>query len=255
MRMRLTSCIAALALLSTGITGSSSVRAGSVTYQVSVDTSATGGQAGNLDFEFNPGGLGVEAATATVTNFQTIGGVLSQPAILTGDAIGSLPGTLTLDNGTAFNDVFQGFTYGSGFSFTLTLSGMALDSPGGTFGSAFAVSLYDAAGVTPLITTDPNGSVLTVELNADGTTSAETFPQSPTNTTPAAIATRPVPEPSSIVLLIASLPFGIIVRRRRRERPDGRPPARIRASRTHGSYRGCLAKNRAFGCRGGASAG
>jgi hypothetical protein len=208
--MRLTSCIAALALLPTGITGFSSVRAGSVTYEVSVDTTAIGGQAGNLDFEFNPGGLGADAATAAVTNFQTIGGVLSQPAILTGDAVGSLPGSLTLANGTAFNDVFQGFTYGSGFSFTLTLSGMALDSPGGTFGSAFAVSLYDAAGVTPLLTTDPNGSVLTVELNANGTTSAETFPQTPTNSAPVATALL-VPEPSSIILLISSLPLGFII--------------------------------------------
>jgi len=170
-----------------------------VTYQVSVNTSALDGQSGNLDFQFNPGGLGSEPATATVTNFQTLAGILSQAAMLTGDASGSLPGTLTLNNGTAYNDVFQKFSYGSSFDFALTLSGPALDSPGGSSGSSFALSLYDAAGLTPLLTTDPNGSVLTVNLNVSGTTSVLTFPQSSTNSTPAASVSS-VPEPSSLVL-------------------------------------------------------
>lgn len=187
-------------------------QAGFVSYQVSVNTSTLSGQGGNLDFQFNPGGIGAESATATITNFQMIGGILSQPAVLTGDAVGSLPGTLTLDNGTAYNDAFQGFTYGNRFGFLLTLSGQALDSPGGTFGSSFALSLYDAAGITPLLTTDPNGSVLTVNLNTSGTTTAQTFPQSPTNSTPVATATlvSPVPEPSSFWLFVIAIPFVFI---------------------------------------------
>ena len=106
-------------------------------------------------------------------------------------------------NDTAYNDAFQGFTYGSSFSFGLTLSGLALTNPGGQFGSSFALSLYDAAGVTPLLTTDPNGSVLTVNLNAPGTTSGVTFLQSPTNNAPvaSAILASTVPEPPSLVLL------------------------------------------------------
>jgi len=202
-----------MTLLLLGTFGPGSARAGLMTYQVSVNTAAISGQNGNLDVQFNPGGRSAESATATVTNFQTVGGILASSVILTGDATGSLPGTLTLDNGTAYNDVFQGFTYGNSFSFLLTLSGQALDSPGGTFGSSFALSLYDAAGVTPLLTTDPNGSVLTVNLNASGTTLAETFPQSPTNSTPVAVATpaSAVPEPSTMVLLVSSLPVGLIV--------------------------------------------
>ena len=196
----------ATALLLLGIIGPKSAYADFVTYQVSVNTSTLSGQGGNLDFQFNPGGLGAESATATVTSFQTVGGILSQPAMLTGDATGSLPGTLTLDNGTLYNDVFQGFIYGNSFSFRLTLSGQALDNPGGTFGSSFALSLYDAGGIRPLLTTDPNGSVLTVNLNANGTTLAETFPQSLTNSIPVAVATSAVPEPSTMVLLIISLP-------------------------------------------------
>ena len=52
-------------------------------------------QGGFLDFQFNPGDSSAEAATASVTLFQTVGGILSQPAILTGDAAGSLPGADT----------------------------------------------------------------------------------------------------------------------------------------------------------------
>ncbi|MGA2703350.1 MAG: NF038129 family PEP-CTERM protein [Isosphaeraceae bacterium] len=196
---RCTAAVLTFLLLVEVASGPGSACAGLVTYQVSVNTSALDGQSGNLDFQFNPGGLGSESATATVTNFQTLAGILSQPAMLTGDATGSLPGTLTLNNGTAYNDVFQKFSYGSSFDFALTLSGPALDSPGGSSGSSFALSLYDGAGLTPLLTTDRNGSVLTVNLNVSGTTSVLTFPQSSTNSTPAASVSS-VPEPSSLVL-------------------------------------------------------
>jgi hypothetical protein len=70
------------------------------------------------------------------------------------------------------------------------------------------------------LTTDPNGSVLTINLNANGTTFALTFPQSPTNNTPAASATpttSAAPEPSSIVLLVSALPAGLLTLRRWRQ--------------------------------------
>jgi hypothetical protein len=70
-------------------------------------------QDGNLDFQFNPGGSSAKAATASVTNFRTVGGIPASTATLTGDAAGMLPDPLTLSNGTAFNDIFQGFTFGS----------------------------------------------------------------------------------------------------------------------------------------------
>jgi hypothetical protein len=187
-----------------------------LSFQVSADTSSLSDQSGFLDFQFNPGDSTALTATAMVTNFSYIGGSLAPSAILTGDATGSLPGTLTLDNGTSFNVVFQGFTFGSGVSFTVTLSGLAISNPSGTVGSDFAFSLYAADGATPLLTTDPNGSLVTIELNADGTTSALTFPQSPTNSTPAGsvVALNMVPEPSTIILLVCSLPGGFLLLRR-----------------------------------------
>ncbi len=204
-----------------GVVGPKTAHADLV-FNVSVDTSSLSAQSGYLDFQFNPGDSSALSATANVTLFQTAGGILSQPAILTGDAAGSLPGTVTLDNGTVYNDAFQGFTFGDSFGFTLTLSGPAVDTPGGTTGSVFALSLYGADEITPLLTTDPNGSVATIDLNADGTASVFTFPQSPTDSTPAASVTvlNAVPEPSALtmVLLASSLQVGLIVFRRARRR-------------------------------------
>ncbi len=186
-----------------------------LSFAVSANTSSLSGQSGYLDFQFNPGDSSALAATATVTNYVSTGGILAPSAILTGDAVGVLPGTLTLDNGTIFNDVFQGFTFGNTVNFTLTLSGPAVNNPGGTIGSAFAFSLYAADGVTPLLTTDPNGSVATINLNADGTTSALTFAQSPTDNTPAASVSTmsAVPEPSTgmMAIVFCSLQGGLCV--------------------------------------------
>jgi len=188
------------------------------TYQVTVDTSSLSGQTGNLDFQLNPGDSSAEAVTAVITNFQSSGGILASSNALTGDALGLLPGSLTLDNGTSFNDIFQGFTFGTSLSYDVTLSGSALSSPGGTVGSSFAFSLYDGSGTTPLLTTDPNGSVATINVNADGTTSVQTFAQSQGDNTPIASATpvSSVPAPPSLVLLLSTVPVGFFYWRRSR---------------------------------------
>jgi hypothetical protein len=118
-------------------------RATPLTYHVEVNTASLSGQSGNLDLQFNPGGDTAPAATATITNFQSPDGKLAPSIELTGNANGSLSGTLTLINSPMYNDAYQGFTFGTAFSFDVTLSGAALDSPGATFGSSFALSLYD----------------------------------------------------------------------------------------------------------------
>jgi hypothetical protein len=122
-----------------------------------------------------------------------------------------------------YNDAFQGFTFGSSFGLILTLSGPAVASPGGTAGSSFAVSLYATDGFTPLLTTDPNGSVSTIDLNPNGTASVYTFAQSPTDTASVATVTAgsvtAVPEPSTLtmVLLCSSLHAGVILFRGARQ--------------------------------------
>jgi len=93
-----------------------------ITYDVTVDSSSISGTAGALDFEFNPGPLVTQAASLQILKFTSDGTLTGNP-VLTGDIAGKLPGTLTFNNGTAFNDYFSDFTYGSTLSFEASLDG------------------------------------------------------------------------------------------------------------------------------------
>ncbi len=90
-----------------------------------------------------------------------------------------MPSTLTFDNGTGFNDYFDGFTYGSTLSFDVSLYGPAFSSPDGvsTSDSAFAFSMFsDAAGTIPALTTDTtDGFAFIVNVNPDGSTSVTNY--------------------------------------------------------------------------------
>ena len=185
--------LAALAWTSTAL-------AGPITLAVTVNTSPISGTAGSLDWNFNPGPTSSQAASVTVTGFTSSGTLAANCPCATGDVSGTLPSTLTFDNGTAFNDYFEGITFGSELSFTLHFFGPALVSPNGTVasGSTFAFSLFsDAAGTTPALTTDGlNGFALTVDVNLDGSTSITNF----SSQTSVEIVT---PEPGT--LMIAAL--------------------------------------------------
>jgi hypothetical protein len=181
--------------------GAAAASADPITYEVTVDTSSISGTAGSLDFNFNPGPLVTQAASLQILNFTSNGTLAGSPA-LTGDVAGTLPATLTFDNGTAFNDYFEGFTFGSILSFDVSLYGPALSSPDGvsTSGSTFAFSMFsDSAGTIPVLTTDTiDGFAFTVDVNLDGTT-AVTNSSSQTGVVP--VVTSQVPEPTGGVLL------------------------------------------------------
>lgn len=182
---------------------------------VTIDTSSILGTNGSLDFNFNPGLLVTQSASLQILGFSSNGTLAASP-VLIGDVSGTLPSTLTFDNGTAFNDYFGGFTFGSTLSFNVSLFGPALSSPDGisTSGSTFAFSMFsDAAGTKPVLTTDKtDGFAYVVNVNLDGTTTATSF-------VPGASA---VPEPSSGVLVgtIISL-FTLHFRRRTRSKAVG----------------------------------
>ncbi len=193
--MRQTSLLFAVLLLCAGSWAS----AGPITYAVTVDTSSIFGTAGSLDFNFNPGPLVTQAASLQVLSFSGNGSLAGSPSLI-GDVSGALPATVAFDNGSGFNDYFEGFTYGSTLAFRVYLYGPALSSPDGTStsGSTFAFSMFsDAAGTIPVLTTDTvNGFAFTVDVNLDGTTTVTNFsPETSVNPVSA------VPEPSSVVLM------------------------------------------------------
>ena len=176
-----------------------------ITYDVSVNTSSISGTAGSFDIEFNPGPLVTQAASLQILNF-TSNGTLAGSPVLTGDVAGTLPGTVTFDNGTGFNDYFEGFTYGSTLSFQVSLFGPALNSPDGTStsGSTFAFSMFsDPAGTMPILTANTTeGFAATIDVNLDGTTTVTNF----SGQTAVVPATAPaIPEPGTFPLMTTSL--------------------------------------------------
>jgi hypothetical protein len=190
--------------------GASLSPASPISYTVTVDSSPISGTAGSLDFSFNPGPLVSQAASLQILNFNG-NGTLAGGFSTIGDVSGSLPGTVTFDNGTGFNDYFQAFTFGSTLSFQVSLFGPALTSPDGvsTSGSTFSFSMFsDAAGTKPALTTDAvNGFAFIVNVNLDGTTTATSF----------LTTANSVPEPGTAGLcagMIVALAF-VLLRRRR----------------------------------------
>lgn len=188
--------------------------ANAVTYDVTVNTSSISGTAGSLDFQFDPGSLATQAASLHIIGF-TSDGTLAGSPVLSGDVTGALPATLTFDNGTGFNDYFEGFTYSNTMSFDVSLYGPALSAPDGesTSGSTFAFSMFsDSAGTIPALTTDATeGFAFTVDVNLDGTTTVTKF----SSQTEVGAVARAVPEPSSLAVLGAALALLVAFRFRR----------------------------------------
>ena len=178
-----------------------------IVYSVTVDTSSISGSTGSLDFNFNPGPLVTQLASAQILSFSGDGTLVGSPSLV-GNVIGTLPATVSFDNGTGFNDYFHAFSFGSNLSFSVSLFGPALSNPDGisSSGSTFAFSLFsDSAGTIPVLTTDPNGLGYVVDVNLDGTTTAKSFFSS----------TNAVPEPGTLSLIGILIAVGASTRRNR----------------------------------------
>jgi hypothetical protein len=188
-------------LIAFALCSGSIASAAPITYDGTVDTHSISGTAGALDFEFNPGPLVSQAASLQILNFASDGALAGTPS-LTGDVTGTLPGTLTFANATAFNDYFTGFNYGSTLSFEASLYGPALSSPDGMFssGTTFAFSMFsDAAGTVPALTMNTAaGFAFTVEVSLDGTTTVTNY-SAQTSVVPA--SGPAIPEPGTLPLV------------------------------------------------------
>jgi pimeloyl-ACP methyl ester carboxylesterase len=180
--------------------------ADTLSYQFDINTSSLDGTAGFLDIQFNPG-PSADAAEASVFAFSTDGTLYSSPlAGNSGDATGTLPGDLTLQNDTVFNDVFTGIDFGTIIQFDVTFSGIAVTNPSATgSGSTFSVGLYDSTASNPLLTSDPSGALAIVNVGPDGSIVASALPDEnggPSDATITPLGASPIPEPASFVLLL-----------------------------------------------------
>jgi hypothetical protein len=192
-----------------------------VIYGVTVDTSSLSGNAGYIDLQFNPSSFATQAANAAVTTFSSDGtlDIFGDDSFdgTSGDVAGTLPGTVSFDNGTATNEYTQGMTFGNTISFNVDLSGQAIDLPNGDGGGSFFLTFYDPSGDT-LLTNSSNGAAFEVDINPDGSTTATAYPNAdggpsvvtyvgPTDVTP-------TPEPSMVLLLAGGLAVMAAFRRR-----------------------------------------
>jgi len=194
---KVTYLIVALILLAAG-----SAFATSPVYEVYVNTSAIAGQSGYLDFQFNPG-MSSQAALARILNFDPYTGALTGVPLTTGDVAGGLPGAVTINNTTAWNDYYQGFTFGNGLHFSVQLEGPAVTAPTDADGSSFGFSMYAADQVTPLLGKDSNGFAMTAEVTSLGTIATEYGP-----------AASSVPEPSTYALFTLGLAGAVLLRKK-----------------------------------------
>jgi PEP-CTERM motif len=175
-----------------------------VTYDVSVSSPSLTTTSGFIDFQFNPADSSSLFATADLNNFATDGSVGAQ-AYQSGDATGPAGGpltTLSFDNGTALNELTYNSVYGTTMSFDLTLSGPALSggAPSGA-STTFSFTLYDPSGDP--YSTGPGGSIVTIVINPDGSTTGTAYsPSSAGGPTATVTQQGVVPEPSTLLLSI-----------------------------------------------------
>jgi hypothetical protein len=138
--------------------------------RIQIDTSALRGQHGFIALQFNPGAIpGSLGAKAVVSNIEGV----------TFDAA-STHGDVTIANIHIFNQVRQAIDFGGSLSFDVAFQGpWTTQGPNRAFASAFAVQLLASDGLHPLLTTDPGGAVLTIEVGPDGRTTTRAFAPPP----------------------------------------------------------------------------
>ncbi len=150
---------------------------GSVTYSVTVDTSALEGSTGFLSFQFNPGALpGASLAASHITHFAAHNATLLD-ATRDGATSGDLTTELSIGAGAVLNRFTQGIQFGDKIQFDVTIDGAGIAAPAlGQFGDAFGIQLLAADGKTPLLSADKTGAVLKIDVQPDGTTQSHPLP-------------------------------------------------------------------------------
>jgi hypothetical protein len=168
-------------------------RAGSITYNVTVDTSSLVGTTGGIEFTLIAGNTPAPLDTATITKFVPQAGLVPPPTT-SGDVSGNLSTTVSLDNQSP-SMYFESLTYGHTLSYQVTLTGAGLSKAADTL---FSFYLFDSVGNPVSGPSSPSGEIL--DINIQGPTGVidtpVTYPPPPITVT-----TASVPELSGVVLL------------------------------------------------------
>jgi hypothetical protein len=174
-------------LLAAFLLGGAGQAAAGPAYSITIDTSTLGAGPAYLGLYF----LGLADAAPATATVDNLSGALSGPASLTGQVAGSVPGPFVFNSGGGGGDLVQEVTLGGVLSFNVSFT-LGAGNAGSTFGWAlFNQSSYLGA----------DGDLGTVSLQPGGAP-ADAYV---VNNFSALSSVQPVPEPSSIALLLAGL--------------------------------------------------
>jgi hypothetical protein len=178
-----------------------------ITYELLVDTTSLAGVAGHLDFQFNPGNsnLPYDPASAYLHGFASDATDTADETPF-GDVTGSLPGPVTINNTTGFNDYFEDLTFGNFVDVFVDLNTPVV-SGNAAFGSSFFLYILDDQ-FNPQF----GNPAVEIDIANDGS-------QTATNNSAGEVvissgSSNPVPEPSSLLLLGSGIVRAFLRRRR-----------------------------------------
>lgn len=172
-----------------------------------------------LDLQFLDGsGSGDGNNTVTLTSFAFAGGSSSGGGTGTGGASGTLTSGVSLTDTAFFNEYYENFTPGTLLSFTIDTTNV-LDA-GGT-PDLLTVAILDS-GLNELPTAGPASEFLDLSLSGGASPQVATFGSLPGSAfalaapvVQPASTTAPVPEPSSISMILAALVLSALFMRSR----------------------------------------
>ncbi len=179
---------------------------------VSIDTSSLSGQAGGIYFQFDPG-LNADPASVSIANFSVAAPGALDPASLLNFSDGGVSGSLdsnnlTIANSFALNDYGEALTFGSGITFLVDLSIPSVLT--GDSGSGLVIQVTGSDLLTPLLTADPSGNLVTMSYDTTGALSVLS-----TNPETARVSVAETPEPGGVVLPGFALVLLLLSRKRR----------------------------------------
>ena len=146
--------------------GAPLARAGSITYDVSVDTTSYSGTTGSVQFTLIGGNSPVPLDTAAVSAFVPQAGLVPPP-LTSGDVSGDLSTTMSMDN-QAPSLYYESVTYGDSLTFQVTLTSTPGDMSAAD--TLFSFYLLDANGNPISSSASPSGEAL--DINIEGASGA-----------------------------------------------------------------------------------
>lgn len=162
----------------------------------------------SLDFQFNDGGL-LNNNTATITNFTYGGGSATGSPTLFSGALGNIGSTVTLNNSSAFQELYQTFTVGTLLGFDVTLT----ENLDGSTPDSFVVAILDSS-LANIATNGIGDSLLHADISQTSPLTLAQLNLASGTGDYAGVTVVATPEPGSLACLASGATLLLCFRRR-----------------------------------------